>query len=310
MTTDRLVPLTVIGGYLGAGKTTLLNHLLRESQGRRLALLVNDFGRINIDAALIEGRSDDTIALTNGCICCSLSDGFAAALATLRERAEAIDQVIVEASGVSDPRKIAQYGHSPGFFLDGVVVVADAEQVRSKARDKYVGTTIRRQLQDADLVVLNKADLVSEEALEAVRAWVAELAGDSRVVVATQGRVPPALLLGIHRPERGAGEEAAEHDHQAHYETWSHVEDRPLDGDTFRALVRALPQGILRAKGVLYLRDDPDHRHVFQLVGKRWSLVRGAPWAGQPRRSQVVFIGQPGSIEGGALEAALLAALA
>ncbi|UQA59490.1 CobW family GTP-binding protein [Polyangium aurulentum] len=310
MTTDKRLPFTVIGGYLGAGKTTLLNHLLRESQGLRLALLVNDFGRINIDAALIEGRSDDTIALTNGCICCSLTDGFAAALATLRKRADAIDHVVVEASGVSDPRKIAQYGHSPGFFLDGVVVVADAEGVQGKAQDKYVGTTVRRQLQDADLVVLNKADLVSEEALGAVRAWVAGLAGDSRVVVATQGRVPPALLLGIHRSERGAEAEAAEHDHLAQYQTWSHVEDRPFDGEAFRGLVRSLPEGILRAKGVLYLRDDPEHRHVFQLVGKRWSLVRGAPWAGQPRRSQVVFIGQPGSIEAGALEKALLASLA
>src|SRR5262249_42558058 len=159
----------------------------RENRGFRLALLVNDFGSINIDAALIEAQRDDVLTLTNGCICCSLSGGFVAALTALRKRAAAFDHVIVEASGVSDPGKSAEYGHTPGFCLDGVIVVADAEMVRKKANDKYVGTTIRHQLQGADVIVLNKADLVSDETLGAVRVWLGELGSDCRIVVATQG---------------------------------------------------------------------------------------------------------------------------
>ena len=155
------IPLTVIGGYLGAGKTTLLNQLLRHNAGRRLAVLVNDFGSINIDAALITQHDGETMSLTNGCICCSLANGFLTALTQLKERPEPPEHIIVEASGVADPLKIGQYGHLPGFRLDGVIVLADAETVRRRARDSYVGRTVIRQLQGADVLILTKPDLVS-----------------------------------------------------------------------------------------------------------------------------------------------------
>src|SRR4051794_19414238 len=130
MTAPNPIPLTVIGGYLGAGKTTLLNRLLHQNEGRRFAVLVNDFGSINIDAALIASHDGETMSLTNGCICCSLANGFLTALTQLRNRAEPPEHIIVEASGVADPLKIAQYGHTPGFRLESIIVLADAETVR------------------------------------------------------------------------------------------------------------------------------------------------------------------------------------
>ena len=155
-------------GNLGAGKTTLVNHVLRHNAARRFAVLVNDFGQINIDADLIAGQEDGTIALTNGCVCCSLAGGFVVVLSALRERQPPPEHVIVEASGVSDPHKIAQYGHMPGDRLDGTVVVADAEAVRQRAADPRCGAQVRQQLLGADLLVLNKSDLVSEPEKTAV----------------------------------------------------------------------------------------------------------------------------------------------
>ena len=156
--TTRL-PLTVIGGYLGAGKTTLVNGILSQAEGRRFAVIVNDFGSINIDAGLIRAREGDTISLTNGCMCCSGSDGTAAALARILSRAGEFDHILIEASGVAEPGKIAQNAHGFRLPLEGVIVLADAEQIRAQAANRYVGDVVRRQLRQADLIVLNKVDL-------------------------------------------------------------------------------------------------------------------------------------------------------
>lgn len=193
------IPLAVIGGYLGAGKTTLLNHLLRHSRGWRLAVLVNDFGSVSIDAELIERGDGETISLANGCICCGLAGGFALALDGLRERADPPEHIVVEASGVADPREIGQYGHLPGFRLDGAIVVADAETVRRRAADGYVGAQVERQLRGADPIVLNKADLVGLEERGAVERGLRAVAARPRrrgvprrgPAAAAPGRVPP-----------------------------------------------------------------------------------------------------------------------
>lgn len=158
------IALVVLGGYLGAGKTTLLNHVLLNAGQRRVAVLVNDFGDINIDASLIRERTDDVINLENGCICCSIGGRLVDALVKISARPERPELLIIEASGVSDPVKIAQIGLlDRAFRLCGIIVAVDAERIGQTLQDPYVGDIVRRQIAGATAVVLTKTDLVSEQ---------------------------------------------------------------------------------------------------------------------------------------------------
>ena len=304
------IPLTVIGGYLGAGKTTLLNHILRHNDDRRLAVIVNDFGSINIDAELIVSQDAETISLANGCICCTLAGGFVMALHQLARLDQPPEHIVIEASGVADPAKVSQYGHMRGLRLDGVIVVVDAELVRQKSHDRYVGRTVVQQLQGADLLILNKVDLVTDEKRAAVRAWLHEQVPGARVIEAKQAQVPLPLLLDVTAkgPDVLEVEDLTDHNdphkhhHDLEYETWSYTDDAPLDGDTFRTLVETLSEGVIRAKGVLHLRENPGQRTIFQLVGKRWSLTPGGDWGDAQPGSRLVMIGLPGSVNAGRLE--------
>ncbi len=164
----------------------------------RLAVVVNDFGSVNIDAALIANRDGETISLTNGCVCCSIGDNLALALHDLAERPDGPQHIVVEASGVADPARIANYAAShPRLFLDGIVVVADAETVRARVHDAYVGDLVRRQLETADLIALSKTDLVDAKTVQQVQEWISVEVPDARVVTAPRvGQVADLLLSG------------------------------------------------------------------------------------------------------------------
>ncbi len=284
----RLLPVTVIGGYLGAGKTTLLNRLLAEPQGARLAVIVNDFGSVNIDAALIAHRDGETISLTNGCVCCSIADNLALTLHDLAERSRDIEHILIEASGVGDPRKIATYAAShPRLVLNTALVVADVETIRERAIDKYVGDVVRRQLDAADVIFLNKTDLVDAATLQQVREWI-EGEVPRAAVLSTPG---PALFAGLvlsgaispipaapaHDPGRGLepnGEHRDGHQHGELFATRTFTWTRPLDGVRLRQALACLPPEIIRAKGIVRLAEEPDERYVLQLVGRRRSLEK------------------------------------
>jgi G3E family GTPase len=304
MPTKTTIPYTVIGGYLGAGKTTLLNNLLRNSQGLRLAVLVNDFGDVNIDADLITSHDGETINLASGCICCSLADGFLEALNRVSKRAGEIDHIVVEASGVSDPLRIGHFGAILRLDLEGVIVLVDAEQIREKAANKYVGETVVRQLRGADLLVLNKVDLVAPAQLGEVRAWLASTAPGVRIVETTHGQVPMAVLLGTLTRAPAASGKAEAHTHadehaDVHatmYETTSVTTETPIATADLHALLDALPEGVLRAKGFVYLAEAPAQRHLLQLVGHRWKLTAAEPWGDAKPETKLVFIGLPGSV--------------
>lgn len=317
MASKTAIQLTVIGGYLGAGKTTLLNHVLGGACDRRLAVLVNDFGAINIDEQLIESRDREMVTLSNGCICCGIGTDFIAALASLRDTENPPDHVVVEASGVSDPTQIAVLGEMPGYARDAVVVVVDAETVRARSEDEATAGLLVAQLRSADLLVVNKTDLVQPEALQSLRAWLREVVGPSTGMVdAAFGAVPTDVLIGV-RPGAGpalapepahdhAGHDHHDHDHgHPNYETWSFSGEAPVSGTGLVTALEALPEGIVRAKGFLHLREDAERRYLLQLVGRRYSIEAQGTWGTQAPCSRLVVIGLPGSVDAAQLDATM-----
>jgi G3E family GTPase len=263
----RSIAVTVLGGYLGAGKTTLLNHILR-STSERIVVLVNDFGSINIDESLIVAADSDKITLANGCICCSLVDGLASALEQVRALDPAPARLVIEASGVSNPASISAYAHGRGLHLDGIVTVVDAETVRARTNDQYVGDTVRRQIVAADLLILNKTDLIAPTELAGLRTWLASLGDASRTTIdAVQGQVALEALLG--------SGQIAPNDEEHHnrlkpsinetpgpedlFVSWSLSTEQPFNQKLLDVVLRSWSPDIVRVKGIVahYRRARP-----------------------------------------------------
>jgi len=264
----ELLPFSVIGGYLGAGKTTLVNRILHDPAIGRAAVLVNDFGEINIDSALIESHNGDTISLANGCVCCSLVDGLSVTLARIRESADEIDRVIVEVSGVGDPWKVAQWGRTPGFRLDAVLTLADAETVIERSADRLVGETVRLQLAGADIVVVTKADLVEPERLTAVHDWLTTIT-DASVVVGSES--VDALLRPSTSNTSSADNGAHDSGHARHVVATRQIPGA-IESQDLERIIGERPKGIMRVKGRIKVAGVVGMTLV-QIVGRRAELT-------------------------------------
>jgi G3E family GTPase len=285
------IPVTVIGGYLGAGKTTLLNHILREAD-ERIAVLVNDFGSINVDKDLIVGADGDTIELANGCICCSLANGFSTALDTVLDGDPLPARVVIEASGVADPATVAAYGHRPGLTLDGTIVAVDAEQITSQLRDRYVGDMVAAQLRGADLLVLTKTDLVDPDArlrsIEAIRSCGAE----APLVESGADLVRVDVLIGLDPPR--ATERSPVPDADAIFETMAIRPPGPIPRAEMRSMLDQLPDTVVRVKGFVEFTEPDTGLWTVHKVGSRVSVSPAAPGTVGPPR--LVAIGLVGSL--------------
>jgi G3E family GTPase len=302
---DKLLPVVILGGYLGVGKTTLLNGLLRAQHGLRLAVLVNDFGAVNVDAALVASRSGETIALTNGCICCGMADGFIRVLHRLRAQTDSLDGVVVETSGVADPAQAAAYATLPGFRPAAVIVLADAERVQKQAGDRLIGKSIHRQLRAADVVVVTKGDLAGADQTASVVAWLKSTVPDIRVIATPAGEAPISLLfdaVAAQSEYASAGsEDVPPYDHENHDTLYARavaVPQRAVSERELRAWHAALPDPVLRVKGWVQLRDphaEASTPALVQGVGRRLEITPTQPGA-VPQDALLILIGLAGSL--------------
>jgi cobalamin biosynthesis protein CobW len=328
----RKIPATIVTGFLGAGKTSLIRHLVEHAEGRRLAFVINEFGELGIDRELLLGcgvescRAEDVVELANGCICCTVADDFLPTLQNLLDRVEPPDHIIIETSGLALPQPLVQAFNWPEVksrvSVDGVVVVIDAAALASgRFADDPAAVAAQRaadpaldhdnpleevfadQLACADLVILNKSDLLDPALRAATRvALASRLRPAIKLVESAHGAVPPALLLGLgaaaeadlaNRPSHHAAGESHDHD-----DFESFVVERGPVADTADFLHRIgaaiAAHDILRLKGFLVV-PGKELRQVVQGVGGRLQHYFDRPWGiGEARASRLVVIGRKG----------------
>lgn len=293
------IPVTILGGYLGAGKTTLLNAVLTETHGYRIAIIVNDFGPISIDEKLIAAKEEDIITLANGCACCSISGDLGTALDRLAAHDAKPDHILVETSGVADPRQVAKLSQAPGLNLHATIVVADANSVKSQSKDKFVGRLVQRQLSGADMIILNKVDLLEPDQLGDLSLWLESLAPNIPRFPTSFGRVPASLLFDTEASEAIAAGDADEfsvahpHFHSFHWST-----DRPVDLGNLQRCISEFPESVVRIKGIVGSVSNCDDRYAIHRVAGRTNLSALPSRIGE-RKTDIVFlsVGRPLEVE-------------
>jgi G3E family GTPase len=295
----------VLTGYLGAGKTTLLNRILTENHGRKYAVVINEFGELGVDNDLVVDTDEEVFEMNNGCVCCTVRGDLIRIIGGLMKRRDKFDGIIVETTGLANPAPVAQT-----FFvddtvrekarLDAIITVVDAKHLPQRLADSREAAD---QIAFADVIVLNKLDLVSPEELAEVERRVRELNPFATIHRATRGDVPVTELLdqGAFDLERVLARAPAfltedEHEHNEDVTSMSFEVERPIDPEKFNAWIGVLlaekGSDLLRTKGILAYEGE-DRRFAFQAVHMMADGAFIGRWPeGEPRRSRIVFIGR------------------
>jgi cobalamin biosynthesis protein CobW len=337
------VPCTIVTGFLGAGKTTLIRHVLAHANGRRLAVIVNEFGDVGIDGEILKGCGDaacpeeNIVELANGCLCCTVADEFVPALDALLARTPKVEHIVIETSGLALPKPLVQAFHWPAIksrvTVDGVVAVVDgaaladgrvAADLEALARQRSADAALDHddpieevfgdQIACADLIVLAKRDLLDEAGTRRAFAAIAEaLPRSVKVVPATDGKVDPAALLGLGmgtedeiERRRTRHDDEPEHDHDD-FDSFIVALPEITDPAALAARVAALAEShdVLRVKGFAAVAQKP-LRLLVQAVGARVTHQYDRPWAAsEPRAGRLVVIGLKG-LDRGAVTRALV----
>ena len=325
----KRVKATILSGFLGAGKTTLLNHIIRENQGRKIACLVNDFGKINIDSDLIESREENTLNLTGGCICCTIQKDLFSSIVNLMKQEQKPDYLIVECSGAADPSQVLNTMSSPllkfHLYVDGLFTVVDARRLLDMETDEHKALA-ECQIKAANLLILNKIDCIDARHLDKVKRFVRTISPNAVILESVRCQIPVDLVLGfkdlpelstvpghqsmdvhVHdaHPQQNTlikilpalPEESASITHKPHdlvFESWSFTSKRPLRKKAFKDLLEHISPDIIRAKGFVYWDDPEDPLVLFNLVGQWIDLDVYFQEKAPPLETRLVFIGNPG----------------
>ena len=289
------LPVTIIAGFLGSGKTTLLNHILTNQQDLEVGVVVNEIGEIGIDNELIIATDNDMVELSNGCICCSINNDLVDAVFRVLQRAEKLDYLVVECTGLADPLPIVLTFLRSEFRelvrVNSIVTIADAD---SFSLDLFASSAAQNQLRHADTILLNKCDLASADRLYPIEDEHSydQKGRTDRAHHPVPGSAPSDPQRRIVQSDRYASDHHdCDHAHLSNdgFEALSFEAERPFAADKFQCFLEQLPGNVFRAKGILWIAES-EKRHVFHLVGQRFTLDESR-WHG-PMRNRLVLIGR------------------